>query len=340
MGWRLGGRLAAVAAVTAVTAVTACHAPNSPRPALPAAALPSSLPAPPTAPSQKRPDQHARPATQHPAIAAMPASDAQIAVPLLFAATRDGHTSYLLGTLHLGVDATRQLPPWVWHYFTTAATFAMEADPNDARLQQAMFRNDGSTLRDELGNVTWRRLQIALGESAAQALNDLTVPMATMLIALTGLPQTPPMEAAFADAAAAQHKPVVFLEAMAVQLRISNKWLDTAALTSMLDDLQLVALRNRELLSAYLKGELSGLRQVVHDGRSDFLRTGRPGNQYDAMMAELLDQRNHMWVPVVEKLHRPEPTFIVVGALHLPGPAGLIALLRQRGFVVAQLKQP
>jgi uncharacterized protein len=308
----------------------ACHAPPSRNtaPARPVLAPTSSAPPVRLAPAQPQPESP------------LPAGEARITAPLLFALTRDGRTSYLLGTLHLGVDAKHQLPTWVWDYFTAATTFAMEADPNDPALQQAMFRSDGSTLRDELGDTAWQQMATALGESAAEALNDLTVPMATSAIALTGLPATQPMDAAFAEAASAQQKPVVFLESIAVQIQFGRKWLDSAALTSMLDDFAMVPQRNRELLAAYRQGELAGLTRVVRDGRRDFLRTGRPGGQYDAMMTELLSQRNRMWVPVVEQLHGAGPTFIAVGALHLAGPDGLIDLLHRRGFVVTQLKQP
>ncbi len=325
MRWRRGLLVAAVATVV----VSACHAPGATNPA-----MHPTLPAPSNASPVAQPSP-----SLHPSMTTAPSVDAVITAPLLFAASRDGRTTYLLGTLHRGVDA-HQLPPWVWHHFNAATTFVMEADANDPALQRAMVRSDGSTLRDELGADMWHRLERALGPDAAYQLNDLPVPMATMAIALIGLPETQAMDATLAEAADALHKPIMFLEPMTVQLRLATTWLDASALTSMLDDFALVPQRNRELLQAYQRGELAGLTQVVSDGRQDFLRTGRPAQQYDAMMTELLSQRNHMWVPVVEQLHRTGQSFIAVGALHLSGPDGLIALLGRRGFVVTQLKQP
>ena len=339
MRWRRGLLVAAVATV----GITACQVPGSTNPAM-HYTLPATSSASPVAQPSLSP---------HPGVTTAPSVDAVITAPLLFAASRDGRTTYLLGTLHRGVDATHQLPPWVWHYFNTATALVMEADANDPALQRAMVRSDGSTLRNELGDATWHRLERALGADAAYQLNDLPVPMATMAIALTGLPETQAMDATLAAAADVLHKPIMFLEPMTVQVRLATKWLDASALTSMLDDFALVPQRNRELLVAYLHGELSGLTQVVSDGRSDFARSGRPVGQYDTMMTELLGQRNRMWVPVVEQLHRAGlgiaanertlgagPTFIAVGALHLTGPDGLLALLNRRGFIVTQLKQP
>jgi uncharacterized protein YbaP (TraB family) len=48
----------------------------------------------------------------------------------------------------------------------------------------------------------------------------------------------------------------------------------------------------------------------------------------------LTDDRNKRWVPLIEKSIQQNPTFIAVGALHLPGENGLIELLRKEGYTV------
>jgi uncharacterized protein YbaP (TraB family) len=51
----------------------------------------------------------------------------------------------------------------------------------------------------------------------------------------------------------------------------------------------------------------------------------------------LLVERNRNWLPQIEQfLARPKPAFIVVGAAHLVGPDGLLALLKARGYRVEQ----
>ena len=48
--------------------------------------------------------------------------------------------------------------------------------------------------------------------------------------------------------------------------------------------------------------------------------------------------RNNDWLPHIEQaLQEKEPVFIVVGALHLLGNEGLIALLKEKGYRVEQL---
>lgn len=56
---------------------------------------------------------------------------------------------------------------------------------------------------------------------------------------------------------------------------------------------------------------------------------------YPGLHARLLSDRNRAWLPALRRLLRGgEPQLIVVGAAHLPGPDGLVALLRAEGFRV------
>jgi len=49
----------------------------------------------------------------------------------------------------------------------------------------------------------------------------------------------------------------------------------------------------------------------------------------------LVDSRNRVMAHRVDSIIRLQPTFIAVGALHLPGENGLIELLRKSGFTVS-----
>jgi uncharacterized protein len=52
----------------------------------------------------------------------------------------------------------------------------------------------------------------------------------------------------------------------------------------------------------------------------------------------LLVSRNKTWLPKIEALFsRPRHAFVVVGAAHLVGPDGLVAMLKAKGYQVVQL---
>jgi len=58
-----------------------------------------------------------------------------------------------------------------------------------------------------------------------------------------------------------------------------------------------------------------------------------------ASMKRLLDDRNPLLAAAIDKVHAGgRPTFAAVGSLHMIGPRGLPALMRERGYVVEQVR--
>jgi uncharacterized protein YbaP (TraB family) len=56
-----------------------------------------------------------------------------------------------------------------------------------------------------------------------------------------------------------------------------------------------------------------------------------------AMYRRLLVERNQQWLPKIEALFsRPASAFVVVGAAHLIGPDGLLAVLKSKGYTIEQ----
>ena len=88
----------------------------------------------------------------------------------------------------------------------------------------------------------------------------------------------------------------------------------------------------RTTLDLYSAGEIAAVAEfsiLLTDAETPG-ETGR--DLYNDMMAELLDVRNKNWLPSLLDEIRKGGAFIGVGALHLPGDAGLIELLRQQGM--------
>lgn len=81
------------------------------------------------------------------------------------------------------------------------------------------------------------------------------------------------------------------------------------------------------LIADYKSGELSRLYSQFEQYRG--LKN----------MEELIDGRNRAWADRLEAPLRSGGVFIAVGAGHLPGESGLIALLRLRGFSVEPVRQ-
>jgi uncharacterized protein YbaP (TraB family) len=82
------------------------------------------------------------------------------------------------------------------------------------------------------------------------------------------------------------------------------------------------------LVQAWKAGDAAAIEQIVlKDVKQDPL-----------MYQRLLVERNRNWMPRLDALlMRPKPAFVVVGAAHLVGPDGLVALLKAKGYRVEQL---
>jgi uncharacterized protein len=80
----------------------------------------------------------------------------------------------------------------------------------------------------------------------------------------------------------------------------------------------------KELISLYKAQDVQALQAGFEEkdgGLSDF-------------QPLLLSDRNKRWIPQLENYMKKEPAFIAVGAGHLGGKAGVLQLLRDKGYVV------
>lgn len=77
-----------------------------------------------------------------------------------------------------------------------------------------------------------------------------------------------------------------------------------------------------KMISLYTHQDIQGMQSMVDDDEL---------GQYEDL---LLLRRNRNWIPVMARMMAAEPVFFAVGAGHLGGEQGVIALLRQAGYVV------
>lgn len=82
------------------------------------------------------------------------------------------------------------------------------------------------------------------------------------------------------------------------------------------------------IVDLWRHGDVDAIARLMHDGYRDF----------PAFADRLLSARNRRWLPKLEEyLRSGRIYFVVVGAAHLGGPDGLLALLRSRGYRLEQL---
>jgi hypothetical protein len=256
--------------------------------------------------------------------------------PLFWAVEKDGKTTYVLGTMHMGVDPEARIPDVVWRKLDEAPAFAIETDLSKAGAIDVM-RHDGGSLHADLGDTYWKKLEDALGADAARRMDHMKPMIPATLLSMRGLPETPAMDGALFGRAESEHKKIVFLEPIEREEQVLEKWMDVRALEAMLDDLPAGEQHSKDMLAAYVAGDEARIQALTDAERADFKKAGRTDAEYDQQMEELLFARNASWVPELEELHAAGGAFVAVGAMHLIGKRSVLDLLRQRGFKVTRL---
>jgi uncharacterized protein YbaP (TraB family) len=92
-------------------------------------------------------------------------------------------------------------------------------------------------------------------------------------------------------------------------------------LIEMIKDFPAMQRKMRDLARLYTSERLDSINILLGE---------LPGGMAQTLVVE----RNAAWVPKIETLMSQKTTLFAVGAAHLPGEQGVLALLRKRGFAV------
>jgi len=256
--------------------------------------------------------------------------------PLLWAATKNGVTTYLFGTIHTGVNAREQLPDVVFDKLDAARAFAMETNLHDPVLVHLGERKSG-TLHDDLGPAYWRKLEAALSPAIARQIDNRKPVIAAVLLTFKDLPPTPPMDTELHMRAQEAQKRLVYLEPAAHEVAVLEEVMDLKMLKSMLDEPDAGSQQLKQMLAAYLAGDADKIAEVNASERTHALAHGYTAAEYDAVMDKILYRRNAAWIAPIEKLHADGGGFVAVGALHLSGAKSVLTLLQARGFTITRV---
>lgn len=247
---------------------------------------------------------------------------------------------YIAGSMHLLRRDRPALPPAIEAAYREAESLVMEIDADAVDEQQTaalMLRTasfaDGRSLPLVTGPERWQIVRTLLAkaqvpEPFAASLEPwgVTILLTTIEYARLGFDPELGVEKQLQQRAARDKKDIGGLETAKFQLSL----LDSLPLDEQLQllDLTLAELDDMpsmvdELYAAWRSGDVRRLDEFLLEGYRETPKL------YD----DLVDRRNRNWVPQVKALlERGEDTLVVVGALHLVGERGLIALLEREGL--------
>lgn len=260
---------------------------------------------------------------------------------------KDGRTSWLHGSLHLGQAAWTVPGPRVAEALRRSDTIALELDPLDEDAMKPLLA-PGDPVRRAQVMTPARSERLERAWAAACANDDggahRQLQSLLQVTALSGLAARGDglytdfaIDNVLAGYARRARLPLVQLESAQAQLALFTT--DTAEeeieqVDDALDELENGKLRQRmrELADMWARGDLPRLRD--YENWCECMQTASER----AQMKKLLDERNPHLADGIAALHdKGQRVFAAVGALHMVGPMGLVALLEQRGFTVTQV---
>ena len=254
----------------------------------------------------------------------------------LVAAQTVAQKNFLFGTVHVAIDARRDLPLSVWRAFTASPCFIMEADVraiDQERLATMAAPPAGQSLKAILPVKTWDRLVSATAPVIdAAKLDQVDVWFAALLYMQAGLPRdVRSMDEVFFDEALRTKKRIFFLEEWSAALVAFKNTINKADLVAMVDE---NAAAQQEELDAILTAYRSGDEKKLGGVLEDESRRGLTPESAERSLKALLDDRNAAWMPRLIEDLLADRCFVAVGAGHLLGDRGLLRQLAGKGFAV------
>ena len=281
--------------------------------------------------------------------AEVPVKPAATQHPLLWKVSDADNSMYLLGSFHMLKPGDLPLPAEVDRAFEDSTSLLFEVDPavleapeTVAEAQRYMGFDDGkTTLSSVIPKETAERLGTLLsaGGNSLQAVEQyepwaVSTMLSLGLMQALGFRQDLGVDRWMAERAAKAGKPAGGLETAAdgfAALDAVPYPEQVRDLDDFLEDPQRSVNRMRVMHDDWRAGDVAGLTQLMQSEMVD-----KSPDTYRLVVV----QRNRNWLPQVERRltgEHKDNTLVVVGAMHLLGPDGLVEQLRAKGYKVERV---
>ena len=261
---------------------------------------------------------------------------------LLWEVSGNGLTkaSYLFGTFHLLCKEDINFSPALKQAIIKSNEIYLELDMDDPATLfggiMLMNMQGGKKLKDLYTAEEYKRLTNYFKDSLKTPVGLFQGLKPGFLVALL-YPKMMPcsdvssVEEAIMQLAKAGGKEIKGLETMAFQASIFDSIpyeKQAQELLTAIDSMEKSKVYFSLMLSAYKNQRLDEIENIINN----------PEFGIETNQDILLVNRNKNWVAQLKDIMKKEPVFIAVGAGHLPGKAGLVALFRAEGYVLRALE--
>lgn len=266
--------------------------------------------------------------------------------------------SYIVGTYHVAPSSFVDSIPGIRQamadcqqtYGELVMSQALSAD-STALLQQAMMLPDSMTIDKVLSADEMNRLNAYLRKVIGV---DMTNPfilqqmgrmtpssLSTTLALLSYIKKEgkfnpeDAIDSYFQKEALAQGKVIGGLETIEFQIRMlfKGKSMERQKEELMcLVDNEMTEELTDKVTQAYYSQDINAIMEAIN------MKQNNSCDPTPEEEAQLVDDRNADWAKKMPAIMRQKPTLFAVGAAHLPGPKGVLALLRNAGYQVEGVK--
>lgn len=244
--------------------------------------------------------------------------------------------SYIYGTIHIICKNDFMMTEVTKKKFSETQQVYLELDMDDPKMlpemMKSMYMTDGSTLKTLMSESDYQKVSQFFKDTLKTNIGgmDKMKPFVVSAMAMPKMLSCPVQsyEETFMKMAKQENKEILGLETVQDQFGA----LDKMGMKKQAD-LMLVQMVNnwsegkqtfKQMIEGYKKQDVEELLQVMAKSKTSDVN----------FQEDLLETRNNNWIPKIAKITSEKPTFFAVGAGHLGGEKGVIALLRKQGFTV------
>ncbi|MDO6547415.1 TraB/GumN family protein [Pseudoalteromonas carrageenovora] len=268
------------------------------------------------------------------------------AAPALYKVEKNGTSSYLFGTVHVGDASMKGLPEKVTKAIDQSEQVVVEVDISKLtplQMQQRsmpfMMLKDGKTLQTELSKQNYSKLKDYFSKKSIDiAMFNGLKPWAVMVTMM----QIEFQNAGFSDQTGIDKQVLAYakkqnitigeLETLEQQLQMFDGMalLSNEMIEETFEQLADINTYFIKLVNAWKNGDMDTLTEYYNMSFDE-------SNYGEISEQVMLVNRNDKWVEQLVPRLTKEKLFIAVGALHLPEQHGLIKQLKDKGFSVTRL---
>lgn len=253
-----------------------------------------------------------------------------------------GGPSYVIGTIHSMYHPKYTFNPDIDVYMSSCEVFVMESKNSlfTSKNEADFFLPKDGDIKILLGEEKWGKLVETCRKNSIDGEFNRYMPW--YMTALLTRPEIRNKECSIMDQylhdrALEKSMKIYCLETMAAsslnKIPMEAQIEELEEVISSLDEIKTAEI---ELMSAYNSGDIQKLSLII--GKSS---TGRKRKiTEDRVESLLIDERNSIWLPAIEKHIDKGRCFIAVGVAHLIGKNNIIESLKSNGYTVKNISVP